>query len=339
MATKIDPAVEKLTKEFRKKFDDVRSEVEKAIVGHKDIIEGVLTCLFVSGHALIEGVPGLGKTYWIRTLSEALSLEFSRIQFTPDLMPADIIGTKMIVEDKTTGAREFKFQQGPIFAQLVLADEINRATPKTQSAMLEAMQEHSVTVGDTTHKLKEPFFVMATQNPIEQEGTYPLPEAQMDRFFYKLVVRYSNKDELAEILNRTTTGYKPDIKGVMSGEEIVKAQHLIKRIIVAPHVQDYIIRATLATHPGGQYAVEVTNKYVRWGASPRGAQAVTLGAKVQALLDGRYSVSFSDVEKVYLPCIRHRTLLNFEGQAEGIDGDDVLREILKGTPTMSEAAA
>ena len=339
MATKIDPAVEKLTKEFRKKFDDVRSEVEKAIVGHKDIIEGVLTCLFVSGHALIEGVPGLGKTYLIRTLSEALSLDFSRIQFTPDLMPADIIGTKMIVEDKTTGAREFKFQRGPIFAQLVLADEINRATPKTQSAMLEAMQEHSVTVGDTTYKLQEPFFVMATQNPIEQEGTYPLPEAQMDRCFYKLVVRYSNKDELAEILNRTTTGYKPDIKGVMSGEEIVKAQHLIKRIIVAPHVQDYIIRATLATHPGGQYAVEVTNKYVRWGSSPRGAQAVTLGAKVQALLDGRYSVSFSDVEKVYLPCIRHRTLLNFEGQAEGIDVDDVLGEILKATPTMSEAAA
>ena len=339
MATKIDPAVEKLTKEFRKKFDDVRSEVEKAIVGHKDIIEGVLTCLFVSGHALIEGVPGLGKTYLIRTLSEALNLNFSRIQFTPDLMPADIIGTNMIVEDQATRSREFKFQQGPIFAQLVLADEINRATPKTQSAMLEAMQEHSVTVGDTTYKLQEPFFVMATQNPIEQEGTYPLPEAQLDRFFYKLVVRYSNKEELAEILNRTTTGYKPDIKGVMSGEEIVNAQHLIKRIIVAPHVQDYIIRATLATHPGGKFAVEVTNKYVRWGSSPRGAQAVTLGAKVQALLDGRYSVSFSDVEKVYLPCVRHRTLLNFEGQAEGIDVDDVLGEILKATPTMSEAAA
>ena len=339
MATKIDPAVEKLTKEFRKKFDDVRSEVEKAIVGHKDIVEGVLTCLFVSGHVLLEGVPGLGKTYLIRTLSEALNLDFSRIQFTPDLMPADIIGTKMIVEDQATRSREFKFQQGPLFAQLVLADEINRATPKTQSAMLEAMQEHSVTVGDTTYKLQEPFFVMATQNPIEQEGTYPLPEAQLDRFFYKLVVRYSNRDELAEILNRTTTGYKPDIKGVMSGEEIVKAQHLIKRIIVAPHVQDYIIRATLATHPGGRYAVEVTNKYVRWGSSPRGAQAVTLGAKVQALLDGRYSVSFSDVEKVYLPCVRHRTLLNFEGQAEGIDVDDVLGEILKATPTMSEAAA
>jgi MoxR-like ATPase len=339
MATKIDPAVEKLTKEFRKKFDDVRSEIEKAIVGHKDIVEGVLTCLFVSGHALLEGVPGLGKTYLIRTLGEALNLEFSRIQFTPDLMPADIIGTNMIVEDQATRTREFKFQQGPLFAQLVLADEINRATPKTQSAMLEAMQEHSVTVGETTYKLQEPFFVMATQNPIEQEGTYPLPEAQLDRFFYKLVVRPSDKDELAEILNRTTTGYKPEIKGVMTGDEILKAQRLIKRIIVAPHVQDYIIRTVMATHPSGRFAVEATNKYVRWGSSPRGAQAVTLGAKVQALLDGRYSVSFSDVEKVFLPCLRHRTLLNFEGQAEGIDVDDVLGEILKATPTMSEAAA
>ena len=339
MAMKVDPQVEKLGNEFREKFDLVRSEVAKAIVGHREIIEGVLTCLFVSGHALLEGVPGLGKTYLIRTLSEALNLDFSRIQFTPDLMPADIIGTNMIVEDQAKHTREFKFQRGPIFAQLVLADEINRATPKTQSAMLEAMQEHSVTVGDTTYKLEEPFFVMATQNPIEQEGTYPLPEAQLDRFFHKLVVQYSGREELAEILNRTTTGFKPEIKAVMSGAEIVSAQKLIKRIIVAPHVQDYIIRGVLATHPGGQFAVEITNKYVRWGSSPRGAQSVTLAAKVQALLDGRYSVSFSDVEKVYLPCLRHRTLLNFEGQAEGIDGDDVLKEILKGTPTMSEAAA
>ncbi len=339
MASKIDPEVEKLAQQFRKKFDKVRTEVGKAIVGHDEIVEGVLTCLFVGGHALLEGVPGLGKTYLIRTLSEALNLDFSRIQFTPDLMPADIIGTNMIVEDQAGGRREFRFQQGPIFAQLILADEINRATPKTQSAMLEAMQEHTVTVGETTYKLKEPFFVMATQNPIEQEGTYPLPEAQMDRFFYKLVVQYSNRKELAEILDRTTTGYRAEIKGAMSGEEIIRAQHLIKRIIVAPHVQDYIIRATMATHPGGQFAVEITNKYIRWGSSPRGAQAVTLGAKVQALLDGRYSVSFSDVEKVFLPCLRHRTVLNFEGQAEGIDVDDVLREILKATPTRSEAAA
>ena len=331
--------VQQACHDFRQTFETLRQEVGKVIVGQDRVVEDLLICLFCGGNVLLEGVPGLGKTLLVKTLSSALSLTFRRIQFTPDLMPADIIGTQVFIEDQSTGRRQFQFQKGPLFGQMILADEINRATPKTQSAMLEAMQEHSVTVGDTTYKLKEPFFVMATQNPIEQEGTYPLPEAQLDRFFYKLVVRYSNKEELAEILNRTTTGYKPDIKGVMSGEEIVQAQHLIKRIIVAPHVQDYIIRATLATHPGGQYAVEVTNKYVRWGSSPRGAQAVTLGAKVQALLDGRYSVSFSDVEKVYLPCVRHRTLLNFEGQAEGIDVDDVLGEILKATPTMSEAAA
>jgi MoxR-like ATPase len=339
MATKIDPRVEKLTAEFRGKFDAVRSEVEKAIVGHKEIVEGVLTCLFTGGHALLEGVPGLGKTYLIRTLSEALSLQFSRIQFTPDLMPADIIGTNIITDDPTTGHRQFSFQKGPLFAQLILADEINRATPKTQSAMLEAMQEHRVTVSGTSYKLDEPFFVMATQNPIEQEGTYPLPEAQIDRFFYKLVVQYSSKDELNEIINRTTTGYKPDIKGAMTGQEIIEAQQLLRRIIVAPHVQDYILRASMATHPGGEYAVEITNKYVRWGSSPRGAQALTLASKVQALLDGRYSISFADVEKVFLPCLRHRTLLNFEGQAEGVDVDDVLREILASTPTMSEVAA
>jgi len=339
MASNIDPEVERLTKEFREQFDRVRGEVEKAIVGHHEIVEGVLTCLFVSGHALLEGVPGLGKTYLIRTLAQALNLDFSRIQFTPDLMPADIIGTNMIVEDPASGRREFRFQHGPIFAQLILADEINRATPKTQSAMLEAMQEHSVTVADTTYRLKEPFFVMATQNPIEQEGTYPLPEAQLDRFFFKLVVKYSNREELGEILNRTTTGYQPEISGAMAGEAIIKAQHLIKRIIVAPHVQDYVIRAVMATHPGGQFAVDASNKYIRWGSSPRGAQAVTMASKVQALLDGRYSVSFSDVEKVFLPCLRHRTLLNFEGQAEGVDVDDVLTDILKATPTMSDAAA
>lgn len=339
MAANIDPQVEKLTKEFRGKFDKVRAEVEKAIVGHKEIVEGVLTCLFVSGHVLLEGVPGLGKTYLIRTLSEALNLDFSRIQFTPDLMPADIIGTNMIVENSQTGQREFRFQHGPIFAQLVLADEINRATPKTQSAMLEAMQEHAVTVGDHRYALQEPFFVMATQNPIEQEGTYPLPEAQLDRFFFKLVVNYSTREELAEILNRTTTGYQADVGAVVTGDEIIDAQQLIKRIIVAPHVQDYIIRVVMATHPGGPFAVEATNKYIRWGSSPRGAQAVTMAAKVQALLDGRYNVSFDDVNKIYLPALRHRALLNFEGQAEGVDIDDVLLEIQKATPTMSEAAA
>ncbi|HEY3243989.1 MAG TPA: MoxR family ATPase [Phycisphaerae bacterium] len=339
MAATIDPAVEKLTKEFRGKFVGLREEIGKAIVGHDEIIEGVLTCLFVGGHALLEGVPGLGKTYLVRSLAQAVSLDFSRIQFTPDLMPADIIGTNMIAEDPQTGRRQFQFQKGPLFAQIILADEINRATPKTQSAMLEAMQEHAITVAGHRYVLSEPFFVMATQNPIEQEGTYPLPEAQLDRFFYKLVVNYSSKDELKTILDRTTTGHKPDVKPVMTAEEIIEAQNLIRRIVMAPHVQDYTIRVTMATHPGGPFAVETTNKYIRWGASPRAAQAITLGAKLQAMLDGRYNASFSDVQKVYLPAMRHRVLLNFEGEAEGISTDDVLREIVERTPTMAEAAA
>ncbi|MCP4592843.1 MAG: MoxR family ATPase [bacterium] len=339
MATKIDPKVEKATQEFREKFLALRTEIGKAIVGHDDIVEGVLTCLFAGGHALLEGVPGLGKTYLISTLSKAVSLDYARIQFTPDLMPADIIGTNIISEDPGSGKREFTFRQGPLFAQIILADEINRATPKTQSAMLEAMQEHSVTVGGHRYTMTEPFFVMGTQNPIEQEGTYPLPEAQLDRFFYKLVVEYSDRDELKTILDRTTTGYKPDVQPVMSGEEILGAQNLVRRLVVAPHVQDYIIRLTLATHPEGRFAVDASNRYIRWGGSPRAAQAITLGAKVQAMLDGRYNVSFSDAQKVYLPALRHRVLLNFEGEAEGISTDDVLREIIEKTPTMSEVAA
>ena len=339
MAEKIDPAIEKATDEFRRKFHSVREEIGKAIVGHEEIVEGVLTCLFTGGHVLLEGVPGLGKTYLIRTLSQALQLQFSRVQFTPDLMPADIIGTNIVVEEPATGKRHFEFQRGPIFAQIVLADEINRATPKTQSAILEAMQEHTVTVGGHTHVLDEPFFVMATQNPIEQEGTYPLPEAQLDRFMFKLAVNYSSKDQIKVILDRTTTGYKAEIKPVMTGKEILGAQNLVRRVVMAPHVQDYAIRATMASHPNGPYAVEATNKYVRWGVSPRAAQAVTLGAKLQAMLDGRFNVSFSDVQKVYMPSMRHRVLLNFEGEAEGISTDDVLKEILEKTPTMSEAAA
>jgi MoxR-like ATPase len=334
---KLDP--EKAAAEFRTKFTRVRDEVGKAIVGHEEVVEGVLTCLLVGGHALLEGVPGLGKTYLIRTLAQAVQLEFSRIQFTPDLMPADIIGTNVITEDPGSGRRTFEFQRGPLFAQMILADEINRATPKTQSAMLEAMQEHAITSGGHRYVLKEPFFVMATQNPIEQEGTYPLPEAQLDRFFYKLTVNYSGKEELKTILDRTTTGHTPDVKPVMAGQEILGAQNLVKRVVMAPHVQDYAIRIVMASHPEGPYAVQATNKYVRWGASPRAAQAVTLGAKLQALLDGRFNASFSDVQKVYLPSMRHRVLLNFEGEAEGISTDDVLKEIIAKTPTMAEAAA
>jgi MoxR-like ATPase len=339
MATTIDPAVEKATQEFRAKFQRLRDEIGKAIVGHDDIVEGVLTCLFVGGHALLEGVPGLGKTYLVRTLAQAVNLQFSRIQFTPDLMPADLIGTNVITEDADTGRRHFEFQRGPLFAQIILADEINRATPKTQSAMLEAMQEHSITSGGTTYRLEEPFFVMATQNPIEQEGTYPLPEAQLDRFFYKLLVPYSSREELKTILDRTTTGYAPDIKPVMTGPEIRGAQNLVRRIVMAPHVQDYAIRVSMATHSGGPFALEATNKYVRWGASPRAAQALTLAAKLHAMLDGRYNASFSDVQRAALPALRHRVLLNFEGEAEGISVDDVIKEIVDKTPTMAQAAA
>jgi MoxR-like ATPase len=339
MASTVDPAVEKATAEFRRKFQAVRDEICKAIVGHEDVIDGVLTALFVGGHVLIEGVPGLGKTYLIRTLAQAVDLEFSRIQFTPDLMPADIIGTTIISEDQATGKRSFEFQRGPLFGQIILADEINRATPKTQSALLEAMQEHAVTIGGTRHRLEEPFFVMATQNPIEQEGTYPLPEAQLDRFMFKLLVEYSSKDELKGILDRTTAGYTPSIQAAMTGKEIIGAQNLTRRVVMAPHVQDYAIRLTMASHPGGPFALDVTNKYVRWGVSPRAAQTLTLGAKLRALLDGRFNTAFSDVQKVYLPAMRHRVLLNFEGEAEGVSTDDVLKELIDKTPTMAEAAA
>lgn len=335
----IDPAIQKATDEFRDRFKAVREEIGKAIVGHDDIIHGVLTCLFTGGHALLEGVPGLGKTYLIRSMSEALSLKFSRIQFTPDLMPADIIGTNIIVENSETGRRGFEFQHGPLFAQLVLADEVNRATPKTQSALLEAMQEKTVTAGGSHYELEQPFFVMATQNPIEQEGTYPLPEAQLDRFFFKLVVKYSTREELSTILDRTTTGHKPEIKPVMSADQILGAQRLVQRVIVANHVKDYAIRLVLATHPRGEFATEQTNRYVRWGSSPRGAQALALAAKVNALLDGRYNVSFDDIKINVLPALRHRVLLNFEAQAEGIESEAVLQEIVDKTPTRVDAAA
>ncbi len=331
--------VEHLVAGFCDEFKTLRDEIGKMIVGHQDVVEGVLVCLFAGGHALLEGVPGLGKTLLIRTLAQALQLDFARIQFTPDLMPADIIGTNIITEDPATGRRHFEFQRGPLFAQMVLADEINRATPKTQSALLEAMQEHTVTSGGVKYTLKEPFFVMATQNPIEQEGTYPLPEAQLDRFFFKLVVGYSDRQELKTILDRTTSGYVPDIRPVLSGERIIAGQRLVKRIIVAPHVQDYAIRLVLATHPSGAFAPEIVNQYVRWGSSPRGAQALTLAGKIYAMLDGRYNVSFDDVKRAALPGLRHRLLLNFEGEAEGLSTDYVLNEILGAVPTAAEAAA
>ena len=331
----VDPQVHAMCEAFRRDYRAVQAEIAKAIVGHEDIVDGVLTCLFVGGHALLEGVPGLGKTALIRTLAQALTLKFNRIQFTPDLMPADVIGTNVIMENDA-GRRGFQFIEGPIFAQIVLADEINRATPKTQSALLEAMQEKQVTAGGDVRKLEEPFFVMATQNPLEQEGTYPLPEAQLDRFFFKLAVKYSSRRELASILERTTTGHKVDVKPVLDGDRIKTHQQLIKRVVIAPHVRDYLIRCTLATHPQGEFAIPMVNQFLRVGASPRAAQAITLASKVRALLDGRFHVSFKDVKEVVVPAMRHRIILNFEGEAEGITTDMVLEKIMAETPTSVE---
>lgn len=331
----VGESIEKRAQEFAARYKAVQEQLGRVIVGHDDIVHGVLTCLFVGGHCLLEGVPGLGKTLLVRTLAETLDLDFSRIQFTPDLMPADILGTNMVVENEQ-GGREFQFQKGPIFTQICLADEINRATPKTQSAMLETMQEKKVSIAGKVFPMEPPFFVMATQNPLEQEGTYPLPEAQLDRFFFKLVVGYSTREELAEIIDRTTRGVTIEPDKVMDGAEIVKWQQLVREVIVAKHVQDYIVRLTLATHPEGPFAQDSTNKYLRWGSSPRGAQTVTLAAKVRALLGGRYNVSFDDVRRVFLPSMRHRVILNFEAEAEGISPDQVLTDIVKKVPEKGE---
>ncbi len=333
----ISESMEARAEEFVKRYGAVREQLGRVIVGHDDIVHGVLTCLFVGGHCLLEGVPGLGKTLLVRSLAQTLDLNFSRIQFTPDLMPADILGTNMVLETPD-GRRVFEFQKGPIFTQILLADEINRATPKTQSAMLETMQEGTVTVAGHRYQLDKPFFVMATQNPIEQEGTYPLPEAQLDRFFFKLVVGYSSKQELSTIVDRTTRGDFVTPDKVMDGKEIMQWQALIREVIIAPHVQDYIVRLILATHPNGPYALPITNQYIRWGSSPRGAQTMALASKVRALLEGRYNVSFEDVRRVYLPAMRHRVLLNFEAQAEGIEPDQVLLDILERCPEKADEA-
>jgi MoxR-like ATPase len=331
----IGETMQQRAEEFIKRYGAVREQLGRVIVGHDEIVHGILTCLFVGGHCLLEGVPGLGKTLLVRTLAQSLNLKFSRIQFTPDLMPADILGTNMVMETPE-GKRMFEFQHGPIFTQICLADEINRATPKTQSAMLETMQEGSVTVGGVVRQLEKPFFVMATQNPIEQEGTYPLPEAQLDRFFFKLLVGYSSRQELAAIVDRTTRGEKVEPVAVMDGAEIRQWQALIREVILAPHVQDYIVRLTLATHPEGPFAPPITNKYLRWGSSPRGAQTLALAAKVRALLEGRYNVSFEDIRRVYLPAMRHRVIPNFEAQAESIPADRILLDILESVPEKAE---
>ncbi len=323
--------MQKQAERFRTRYTAVRNQIGRVIVGHDEIVHGVLTCLFVGGHVLLEGVPGLGKTLLVKTLSQVLDLDFNRIQFTPDLMPADILGTNMVMETDG-GKRVFEFQKGPLFTQICLADEINRATPKTQSALLETMQEGTITVAGTQHKMIRPFFVMATQNPIEQEGTYPLPEAQLDRFFFKLTVGYSKREDLATIVSRTTRSEVIEPEKVMDGSEILQWQQLIREVVLADHLQDYVVRLTLATHPDGPFAEKVTNQYLRWGSSPRGAQSLALAAKVRALLEGRYNVSFEDIKQVFLPSMRHRVILNFEAQAEGIEPDQILLEILHETP-------
>jgi MoxR-like ATPase len=316
---------------FRRDVSALKSEIGKMIVGHEEIVDGVITALLAGGHALLEGVPGLGKTMLVKTLAETIDASFSRVQFTPDLMPADILGTNMIVEDES-GAKYFDFQKGPIFANILLADEINRATPKTQSALLEAMQEQSVTVAKTTYKLDKPFFVLATQNPLEMEGTYPLPEAQLDRFFYKLKVVFPGRDALHVIMDRTTRDETPQPQKVVTKERVLEMRELVRRVPLAKNVQDYAIRVLQATHPDTPEATPMTKKYVRYGSSPRGAQAVLLAAKIRALLDGRYAVSIDDIRATATPALRHRAILNFEGEAEGITTDSVIAEILHKTP-------
>ena len=311
--------------EFRETAAKIEAETGKMIVGQREVIRTVLTAILSGGHTLLEGVPGLGKTMLIRTLSEVLHMEFSRIQFTPDLMPADITGTE-IMED-TGGQRQFRFQKGPIFANLVLADEINRATPKTQSAMLEAMQEKTVTVANETYELPKPFFVLATQNPLEMEGTYPLPEAQLDRFLFKVDVKFPSAGELSEILNRTTGEAVPDPSVAADGPRIVAMQQLARQVPVPSNVTDYVSRLIVGTHPGASPS-SLVNQYVRYGSSPRGAQAIMLGARITALLDGRYNVSFDDVAAIAAPALRHRMILNFEAQAGNIPADQIVGDLI-----------
>jgi len=320
-------AVERQVAVFQDNFRLVRDEVSRVIVGNRENIVGIMTCLLARGHVLLEGIPGIGKTKLVQTLADVLHLKFSRIQFTPDLMPGDIVGTTIVRE--TDGGKKFlEFQPGPIFANLVLADEINRATPKTQSALLEAMQENSVSAGGQTHALQQPFFVLATMNPLEMEGTYLLPEAQLDRFFFKLKLGFPSADELNEILERTTKTHEPQVERVLGPGQILEMRETVRSVPVAGPIQDYAIRLTLATHPESELASDMTKRYVRFGSSPRGTQALILGAKVNALINDRLYVSAEDIRAVSVNALRHRLLLNFDAEAEGVNTDLILEDIL-----------
>ncbi len=313
----------------------VRDEIGKVIVGHEDIVEGVIIALVTGGHVLLEGVPGLGKTTLLRTLGHAMHLDDSRIQFTPDLMPADIVGS-MVLEAESDGSREMRFERGPIFAHLVLADEINRATPRTQSALLEAMQERTVTIGTTTHQLEDPFLVMATQNPLEMEGTYPLPEAQLDRFLLKLIVRYPSKKEMTEIVDRTMAAESPSVDQVMNREQVLDARRGAHDVLIAPHVRDFAIRLIMATQPEQEDTHDLAKKFIRYGSSPRGAQSLMQAGRVRALMRGRLNVSLDDLRELALPALRHRIILNFDAHAEGKTADQVLTGILESLPEESQ---
>ena len=319
------------------KLNQVREEIARIIVGQQSVVDGVLICLLSGGHVLLEGVPGLGKTTLLRTLSRALSLRYSRIQFTPDLMPADIVGS-LIMETDERGHKALRFQHDPIFSNLVLADEINRATPKTQSALLEAMQERTVTSGTTTHELEAPFLVMATQNPIEMEGTYPLPEAQLDRFLMKILVTYPSHDELRRIVERTIAREEAIVSSVLNRDEVLHIRSVCREILVAPHVQDYAVKLVMATQPDQPEAHESTKRYVRYGASPRGAQALVECGRVLALLRGRYHLSVDDIKELAPSILRHRIILNFDAHADGKTPDGILTDIISGVRVQASAA-
>ena len=328
--------VEDQTRKFRENAEALRREIGKAIVGHREVVQQTLVAILSGGHALLEGVPGIGKTLLVRTIAQCLSLRFSRVQFTPDLMPADILGTNIVVED-ADGRKHFEFQKGPLFGNIILADEINRATPKTQSALLEAMQEKAVTVSGTRYPLEEPFFVLATQNPIEMEGTYPLPEAQVDRFFFKIEVTPSRLEELVEVIDRTTGKDTPQPQAILSGKDLLEMGTLAREVPVASHVKEFAARLVLATHP--QDGSPVARKYVRYGASPRGAQSLVLAGKILALMKGRYNVSFGDIREAAAPALRHRLILNFEAEAEGVRPDTLIGKILAEVPEAPGARA